>query len=123
MIKMKRIVIDRSKWVCGNGAIDVMGESSLLNELGRMCCLRHICHAYGVSKKSMSGRKASPRNVHHKKIPALFKIEIDNGTDDLISGAIEINDYPHIQPDAREQQLNELFKPHNIDLHFKGELT
>jgi len=48
--KLKEVVIDRSKWVCGDGQKKsrTLGESGMFNNHGRMCCLGHICHAYGV---------------------------------------------------------------------------
>ena len=42
---MKELVIDRKKWVRG-GSGGKYGDSELLNDLGRMCCLGFYCKSF-----------------------------------------------------------------------------
>ena len=86
---MKKLVIDRSKWLRGGS------QSRLLNESGSMCCLGFYCAAAGVPTVDMLNVPIPldlPKS-ERVKVEELFETrsEIKRSTDACFN-AIQIND-------------------------------
>jgi len=123
--KLKEVVIDRSKWVCGDESSkihDDLGGSKMLNSKGRMCCLGHICDAYGVPAEMMLAI-GTPTYIRHPGVPE-FLINHLRYNSPLTERAVSINDSGTTSPEdmeMRESRLKKLFEDH-IKLRFVGQL-
>lgn len=126
---MKTVTIDRSKWVRnisedvvvknGNLLISktaaVLGDTSLLNDNGNMCCLGFICHQAGVPK-TLLNNQGFPDALEHKRMP---KYLVEGGCNtDVTTQAASIND-TFMDGKTRERKLKALFKDH-VKLEFVG---
>jgi hypothetical protein len=112
---MKKFVIDRSKWLRGEGS----DYSFLLRADKKMCCLGQICKQQGIPLKEMI-QVTSPANML-----LLFQNKVRFLTDnynhtDLAVKAMKINDSKEIDDVARESHLVKLFQDNNIALEFVG---
>lgn len=117
--------IDRSKWVCFSKRYK-LGESAMLNDIGRMCCLGHICNQAGVSKKRLAG-VGNPEGVGYKDPKHIPKWLYDKDSPHKLQTAtanemIGVNDSHEYTPKQRETALIKIAKTAGITLKFVGRL-
>ena len=123
---MKKIRIDRTRWIRGgkdgNGALS---KTSLCEDKGgpyHMCCLGFAAHQ--LSKKSLNNLigKATPGNLKFVVSPLNLKFNntpftnISNTT--FSSECIGINDTKDISDKMREYKLKRKFKSQGLELEF-----
>lgn len=126
---MDKLIIDRSKWACGNHSDGLTPK--LLDLNGKRCCLGHLGKFCGLSDKSALGNfYPSSYNVrYYAKWPdELFENPHVIGYDRWESVFAIINDTQYVSggflelEDDRESWIKEGFKQlFNIDLEFAGE--
>lgn len=120
---MSHYIIDKSKWVCGDNS-EKMGDTAMLNDKGRMCCLGQMCKQAGVSKKSLKFN-SSPDEIDHKKVPKwmLTKDSVGLKQDSELSQIlITVNDDYSISQKKREREITKLLKEAGHTVEFKGKL-
>lgn len=122
----EEVVIDRSKWVCGdivktvNGNKErILGSNQLLNSLGNKCCLGFSLSACGVPDDRLLNRDTP------KDIAAALGLNIDpfatvNDNCGLSKVAVGVNDNDDYTQEYREKRLTELFAESNVKLRFVG---
>lgn len=132
MAEYKRItelVIDRSRWLRGQGP-----DSMLLDSRGRMCCLGFACVEAGVEADRLL-HAGSPEDVGSSHdlltVPVLSRVKESDDEDGgvhrrvvdtaLSQEAIGINDDEEMEDTAREVALAELFAREGIAVTFVGE--
>jgi hypothetical protein len=119
---MRKLVIDRAKWQCAGHEV---GETLLLNDYGKMCCLGFHALAIGCSKSKVLWISEPCSLVGEYKRPpkGLPVIEDDDGCYDnapWVDDAIAAND--HIEDDAeRESKIASIFKAQGWEVEFVGE--
>ena len=125
-----KYVIDRSKWACALNTNDEprleavhmkhIGDSMLLNDKGRMCCLGQCSSQSGVSDRSLDG-VGTPTELRIIDPVTVDRIDwmCDN---DIASVMMGVNDSEWITEDQREAQLIELAAQAGHELEFTGEL-
>lgn len=82
MKKLRKLVIDRSKWARFGRHEQINGSSSLLNEYGAMCCLGFDCHFLHKVPKSKMKNIGLPSD---RDLRSTF-------TDDEIDYMVTVND-------------------------------
>lgn len=111
--------IDRRFWVRGK---DNEG-SSLLNRIGKMCCLGHYARACNVSKVDIY-QEAYPSGVRRKnKLPEqmLWLFEDDNlsdNRDQFQMTLANINDDETLKQSDRERRIKRKFARKGITVNF-----
>lgn len=119
---MKKLVIDRSRWLRGEGAND----SALLRPKDqRMCCLGIYLQSCGVPADDLAGRKY-PSSVHGTMAPeAAWTVSndpyrgpyaIDNNP--AFAVLATTNDNPKLAAREREQRITEVFAIHGVEVTF-----
>lgn len=105
---MKRLVIDRSIWLRGEG-----GNNSYLlrEEDGKKCCLGIYLGACGTPDELLSGHVGTGQIV----LPEEAKW-LDQGADAFMI----VNDDPHTPASTRERGIEALFASHGIQVTFVG---
>jgi len=127
-----KYIIDRSKWVCG-GDRENLGESRLLNDLGRMCCLGQICLAHKINTDLLF-EVGDPLTValenNGANVPD-WLVEIVGADESgntkyqqtkIVKEMIMVNDDTHLTQRDREKKLKELTKKAGHTLVFKNAL-
>lgn len=126
-----KFTIDRSRWISGRPEsvppsenTTGIGETSLLNEHGFMCCLGFVCRQLGSHSTDIYERGA-PDYVNLEAQDLLVPILLDDkgNVTRLTSSAVVINDDTGLTPAEREQQLIALFKEHGHEITFEGKYT
>lgn len=133
--KPKKLVLDYSKWRCGEGGDHEVGKGTtqLCNDRGFMCCLGQWSLQMGASESDLIG-KGEPNELN-TLIPLFAKeereiseeydsmtdsyIEYENkykSTSQLAMDAIEINDRRKTTPEEKIAELTELLKSEGIEL-------
>lgn len=134
---MKTVTIDRAKWarhVPGDLKSDdiLMGGSMMLNHKGNLCCLGHICRAYGAKdanlKNCTSPYSVASGETYHdteRTVPDFLLTEdecadgfrmLNNSL--LTKKAISIND-AYTTTKQKEKKLKKLFEG-ILNLEFVG---
>ena len=116
-MKMK-LVIERSKWLRGEG----WEKSSLLRSSDKkMCCLRFLGEACGVSRDLM-WNKGSPRQLSEEAkvmYPAgLFQLRYDDGGLSPMGRLMNINDHPNLSEEIREKMITDKMSDLGIAVEF-----
>lgn len=118
--------IDRSKWRCGSTGnyAKGLGETSLLNREGYMCCLGQISKQLGFNDSELNGLSSPYElNLDNGSVPyrddtvGLFT-SCDNYETTLTNQAIDINDNHLYTTIERERSLKRLFTENDIKLKF-----
>lgn len=142
-----KYMIDRSKWVCGikllksghtlseanrrSRRVNKMGESMLLNEVGRMCCLGQICLTDGISANDLlfiesPGVLAKKFIRNKRKLPTKTKWLVNVGrlqaNSDIAAHMMTINDRLKLTQEEREAKLISIVAEAGHELEFVGEL-
>lgn len=105
---MDLLVIDRSKWLRGEGG----GDSCLLRPSdGKMCCLGFVGLACGLTAKELTN-KSAPLDVPSSLWPDF--LQQTDGSDRFV----EINDDEHISDVVREADLRLEFEKHGVRVEF-----
>lgn len=115
----KKVVIDRSRWLCGH-TLWTLGPSYLLDGRGNMCCLGFVCSAEGVADKDML-YVVTPRYL--PTAPSTLSVDKMYPTlTDLANTAMEYNDNSSLSKSGREKAIKQLFDYEGIyELEFVGE--
>ena len=121
LIKPKRVVVERSKWVRGNN-VNKFGYSCLYQDpestgkdgVQRKCCLGFWCEAAGVSVDLLSS-VGSPGGLR-LPIPLIVDSDLHNST--LCYKMISANDTRRIKDTEREKWLIELAASVDVELVF-----
>jgi hypothetical protein len=121
-----KVLIDRSKWRCGDDGRERagVGSTKLLNREGYMCCLGFITRAVYPDLRIQD--VLYPMNLGCI-VPGLSeKGTFCDGPDaltdtELTMRAVSINDSKRLTREGREQQLLELFEDSPYALEFVGE--
>jgi hypothetical protein len=115
-----KLVIDRSKWLRGEGA----NPSALLrSEDGKMCCLGFYGLACGAKPRDIRDVSA-PADLAGRVFPGwLTRVDSDDGCDSIANSPdaamlMNINDEIHMSDNQRERELSEIFARHGIDVEF-----
>jgi len=124
---MRNFVIDRSKWRCGDFGQNAkgLGDTSLLNKEGYMCCLGHIARQLKWPKDKILERGCPDGvcldSLHVNKSVLLSKDD-DHGwfDSDFTRLAIEINDDNDLSQKTRERRLVRLGKKYGLNITFTG---
>lgn len=120
MKKIRKLVIDCSRWIRGRKG----GESKLLNENGNMCCLGFECLARGLTENDIRDRTRPCRvsNDINKKIPHMtfenFDLQYNYEDNDLIKKIMRVNDDGTISDSKRIGRLCRLFAKRGIKVGF-----
>lgn len=120
---MKTIRINRKKWACD----PAKWQSELFNTAeNRGCCLGHVIHQIKKCAWSDLANLGCPDEYYKGDTLLTTKINCiaysrarDN---QLSSAAININDDSRLSTKEKEKQLKSLFKKHDINLEFYGNL-
>lgn len=126
-----KFTIDRSRWVSGvphwglhSENTTGMGETSLLNEHGFMCCLGFVCRQLGLHSTDIYERGAPDFLILEAQDPLVPILLDDKGNPSRLTAlAMNINDDNGLTPAEREQQLIALFKEHGHEITFEGKYT
>ena len=112
---MKKLTIDRQRWVRGRNKS--YGNSGLLNEKGRMCCLGFWCHfTNGIPKSDLIDFNNSLKEGGVLYAPDEINSQLYRSWH---NEAIEINDAPRMWGKKREERLINLFwEKAGIELEF-----
>lgn len=122
MLGFHKLVIDRSKWRCGDNGYFSQGklDTRLLDEDGLMCCLGQACLQLGKDKGVLLN-KYSPACVLNEPSYMVTQLH-DKYLDSYFSNkAMEINDNETLSRTGRELALYMLGKEHGIAIKFIGE--
>lgn len=116
---VKKFVIDRSKWLRGQGSIN----SYLLDNEGKMCCLGFYAQECGLRPQDIKN-VAEPITVvvSKKKDWNSFLIATDGAVDNSPDTwkLMEINDDPKLDDKVREKFIKDRFAEHDIKVKFIG---
>lgn len=135
MEKPKKLILDYSKWRCGEGGDYELGKGStqLLNERGYMCCLGLWSQQLGASEEELKG-KGDPNELstliplfatEDKEVSEEYDsmtdsyteyVETYKRTSQLAVDAIEINDKRTTTPEEKIEALTELLLTEGIEL-------
>lgn len=117
-----KLVIDRSKWLRGEGSYN----SYLLRATDKkQCCIGFLCEALGVPKDDLVAIKGSQRLIQHN-LPAWLMTPNDDlfcsKKSDLFK-AYALNDMyagepGYIDEANRELEITTLFARHGIEVEF-----
>jgi hypothetical protein len=121
---MEEFVIDRSKWLCGEGAED----SALLRDSdGKMCCIGQYCLLKGLKEHQIDNVQTAETLVNSKKakvdeVPR-WLLEASDRTPQwkpskLATKMMRVNDDEHIMDSEREAKLIKLFAIADIHVTF-----
>ena len=123
MSERLKVVVERSKWLRGEG----WEKSKLLRSTdGKMCCLGFACLAMGATEEQINNMN-SPTMVCNMggglELPMLTMVDTDHlGRrlihKDPVSEAMMINDERILSESAREARLTQLLAKVGIDLEF-----
>lgn len=111
MDKPKKLILDYSKWRCGDDGDHSLGEgpTKLLNEYGFMCCLGQFGQQMGVPEHEMDDM-GEPCECN-------TQIELfteDNGV--FVMQAISVNDEPGTTPEEKISAIRTLLSGRGIEL-------
>jgi hypothetical protein len=111
MDKPKKLILDYSKWRCGDfGKHSVgFGFTQLLNNEGYMCCLGQIGRQCGMLDSELIGR-GIPSKVYRSSIPIFSRNSA------FIGQALLINDDPDTSPEEKISALTQLLAAEGIEL-------
>lgn len=111
MDKPKKLILDYSKWRCGEDGNYSLGEgdTKLLNAKGFMCCLGQWGLQCGIPEEDMLGNE-EPIECY-TKVP-LFEGDGRN----LVIDAIDINDNSKTTTEEKIELLKERLKQEGIEL-------
>lgn len=113
--EIKKLVIDRSRWLRGEGG----HTSALLRSVDRkMCCLGFLGLACGVPPDHMEGW-ADPSTASHPAWP--LWISDDGGVtqqDHVVNELVRLNDVEAIPDAEREACLARVFASHGVEVEF-----
>src|SRR3989304_6094090 len=133
-----KLVIDRSKWVCGTEdpeILDILDNTMLLNpDSNRKCCLGHYLTLIGIKDSHISDR-ATPQDIfcsflngpetsdeetdtYGRKLKGLVYKKKDTAWTDK---AVILND-GEMEQKEREEKLVKHFAKIGVELSFKGKL-
>ncbi len=114
-----KLVIDRTKWLHGEGAV---ASKLLRRQDKKQCCIGFLCSAYGVPDSAMEDVGGSQKLSH--KLPSWLKVESYIGEnaeyhikDDLFS-AYEANDSQKLDEALREESIIAIFAKHDVEVEF-----
>ena len=115
------LIINRAKWRTGGLSYENrtgLGNTSLLNFKGFMCCLGFRCHQMGIPKKDLLGM-ASPKSISNNwDVPDLIDSYGKNSA--FTAKAVRINDDGGITSEEREITITEHFATIGVTVEFKG---
>jgi hypothetical protein len=116
--KVKKIVIQREKWLHGTSKVSIDGE--LLDVDGNMCCLGFYLNQCGVPKANLRFNK-EPCDVF---VPKQARWLVKNSAfgdfqanSEVTSKLVELNDMSGVRD--RERRIASIFKKHNVEVVFK----
>lgn len=135
MEKPKKLILDYSKWRCGEGGPNQLGDGAteLCNEQGFLCCLGQWSLQLGIPEEELKG-KGEPNELstliplfatEEKEIGEEYDsmtdsytecVETYKRTNQLAVDAIEINDKRTTTPEEKIQELTELLLTEGIEL-------
>lgn len=119
---MKTLVLDYSKWRCGDNGENRLGEgnTSLLNMEGFMCCLGQFSLQLDKDvTEELIIKNGNPHDISiTKRIPLLTKKDNKYGFKDTAfsENAIKINDDAKSTPDQKISKLRSLIKKYKYKL-------
>lgn len=110
----KKLVIDRSRWLRGEGH----GESYLVRSCdGKMCCLGFYALACGDDPEVLRNER-SPAEVWDKtRIPGWLIDGAGNNTE-IADALMKINDSETMPAVEREGKIWEIFANHGVSVEF-----
>jgi len=125
MSKKKSFIINRQKWLRGEGSED---SYLLAPDTGDMCCIgffeKAIC---GLKDKDIKGIKEPTHliSINEKLLqcqPKWFGKEflLDGDCSADLDALLDLNDCEHLDDDVRETAIAAIFKKHNIEVKFVG---
>lgn len=125
MSNVKKLVIDRSKWLRGKP-----GDGVLLRpEDGRMCCLGFLGRACGLTEGEINSQ-GCPQDTESALWPAwlvaIGELEEDDNEEEGREFAdtatalhlMTINDSDKVSDDARERAIAEELAQHGVEVEF-----
>lgn len=116
---MTKVVVDRQKWLRGEGSAD---SYLLRSKDSKMCCLGFACVALGVKKELLEDLR-TPCNLYSEefdKLKGLITRNIIGAPVNKItcSAAMSLNDCKSISDAEREEELIEAGKKMDIEFEF-----
>lgn len=110
---MERLVIDRSKWLRGEGSM----ESRLYRSSdGKMCCIGFLALARGCTLADIADRSAVESRRLEVKPRRLSNFPIDQFAP--LPVAYDVNDAADINDDTREEKLTTIFAEMGYEVEF-----
>ena len=115
MPKMKTLVIERARWLRGEGS----GPSKLLRkEDGKMCCLGFMFLSCGFTPEQIEGHTNPYEMTRYSEVPSWLLM--DSGSDSTLAVKLmTINDDLSLPETAREERIKKLFAEGGIKAVFK----
>lgn len=120
---MEKLVIDRKKWLRGQGAGTLLATENFLIDrgldpefLGYMCCLGFDCLRRGVPEVELQDRPM-PRHVHLKS----EQVELPSwliGESGTVLQLSSTNDNPAISEEVRENMIKGYFASEGVEVEF-----
>ena len=109
----KKLILDYSKWRCGEGSEYSVGEggTALLNEEGYMCCLGQFGKQMGMNDEEMLNKGEPIECNTHTQVPLFI-----NDNYSFVADAISINDDELTTPERKIELLKERLDIEGIEL-------
>lgn len=122
MDKPKKLILDYSKWICGEGGDHQLGEGgiALKNYKGFYCCLGQWSVQCGAPEDEILNY-SEPKDIN-TLIPLFAEVnECENGEIDIIgttlaNDCIDINDNAYTTPDEKIVKLRDRLQKEGIEL-------
>ena len=126
---MEKLVIDRKKWLRGQGAGTLLvtedwrdAREPDIFPVGNMCCLGFECLRHGVSEDELGG-ETFPKNLSKRervKLPAWLGQIDTNGDhiDETVVVLARVNDATDLSEGARELEITRLFATQGVEVEF-----
>src|SRR5688500_5363036 len=102
MDKPEKLILDYSKWRCGEDGINKVGECivALLNDQGFMCCLGQFGKQMGMNDEEMLNKGEPIECNTHTQVPLFI-----NDNYSFVADAISINDDELTTPERKIELL------------------
>lgn len=113
----KKLILDYSKWRCGEDGPNKVGEGPvrLLNPEGFSCCLGQWCHQLGATKEETIN-KWEPDEIM-TLVPLFAHYEDDVKRSNRLSDeCIHVNDDPDTTPEEKIEKLKKRLAKEGIEL-------
>jgi len=118
MDKPKKLILDYSKWRCGENGPNKVGEGCvrLLNLEGFSCCVGQWSHQLGASTEETRHRFEPDEIDTLIPLFAYYDLDDDKRSTKLTNDCIGINDDPDTTPEEKITLLRDRLAKEDIEL-------